>query len=235
MAVRGASCFARWEGAEFIALFRGKTAAEAAVQVEHALQVLRRVDFRAGEPEPLLLTFSAGVSDLLVGGNFDDAMASADRLRDAAKHAGRNRVISALPDDGLPKRRILLAEDDPDVVRILTRHLQREGFEVLHCANGRLALETAPMAGVAAIISDIEMPELNGLGFLEGVRAHPMLKHVPMMMLTAVGAEDVIVRAFELGADDYVTKPFVVREVVARVRRLLRRPSVSAVALALEA
>ncbi|MBK8003415.1 MAG: response regulator [Gemmatimonadetes bacterium] len=232
MALRSAACLARWDGAEFIAMFRGKRAEEARALVEQALVALRRVDFRAGEAEPLLLTFSAGVSELGNGITMDDALAEADRLRHLAKESGRNQVLSGAPREAVPARRILFAEDDPDVVRMVTRHLRAEGFEVVHCPDGRQALELAPGCGASLLISDIEMPELDGLGLLQGIRAHPMLRHLPVMMLTAMGDDQHIVRAFELGADDYVIKPFSVREVAARARRLLRRPSLAALPLA---
>lgn len=232
MALRSAACLARWDGAEFIALFRGKRAEEARAAVEQALVALRGVDFRAGEAEPLVLTFSAGVCDLGNGITMDDALAEADRLRHLAKEGGRNQVLAGAPREAVPVRRILFAEDDPDVVRMVSRHLRAEGFEVVHCADGRRALEVAPGAGASLVISDIEMPELDGLGLLQELRAHPLLRHLPVMMLTAMGDDQHIVRAFELGADDYVIKPFSVREVAARARRLLRRPSLAALPLA---
>ena len=73
------------------------------------------------------------------------------------------------------------------------------------------------------------MPGLDGLGLLEAIRAHSELRHLPVMMLTAMGEEAFIVRAFELGADDYVLKPFSLRELVARLRRLLRPPCLAGV------
>jgi diguanylate cyclase (GGDEF)-like protein len=229
MALRQAAIFARWDGAEFIALFAQQTPAEAGAALEQALGVLRRIDFRPGEGAPLTVTFSAGVVGIETQQELEDAIAEGDRLRYVAKESGRSRVVTAGSHDVIPSRRILLAEDDPDVSKLVSRHLRREGFDVVAFPDGAQALENAPGLGVAMIISDLEMPNLDGLGFLRGVREHPELRHVPVMMLTAMGDETYIVRAFELGADDYVLKPFSMREVTARVRRLLRRPSVSGV------
>ncbi len=226
LALRSAVCFARWDGAEFIALFADQSAAETGMTVAQALEMVRRLEFKGAEAEPLVVTFSAGVADVASEQGFEDTLASADRLLHTALITGRNRVISSDKAQTIPAPRILLADDDPNVVRVLSLYLRREGFEVIHFPDGKLALAAAPGSGASLIISDIEMPELDGLGFLQGVREQPELRHVPVMMLTAVGDERIIVRAFELGADDYVTKPFSTREVAARVRRLLRRPTV---------
>ncbi len=232
MALRQATIFARWDGAEFIALFAGRNAAEAGAAVENALGVLRRVDFRPGQDAPLVVTFSSGVVEWNPDQSVDEAIAEGDRLCYIAKASGRNRVVTASGHTIVPTRRILLAEDDPNVVRMVSRNLQQQGFDVVDFPNGAEALANAARIGPALIISDIEMPVLDGLGFLRGLREHPELRHVPVMMLTAMGDENYIVRAFELGADDYVLKPFSMREVVARVRRLLRRPSLVGVPVA---
>lgn len=231
MALRQAALFARWDGAEFIALFAGRTAAEAGTAVDQALIDLRRVEFRPGLPTPLTVTFSAGVADVPRNLPMEEGMALADRLRYVAKASGRNRVVAGEPPTVLPPRRILLAEDDPNMVRLLTRHLRREGFEVVAFPDGAAALAQAPESGAALVISDIEMPNLDGLDLLESLRARAEFRHIPIMMLTAMGDESYVVRAFELGADDYVLKPFSIREVTARVRRLLRRPCLAGVPL----
>lgn len=226
MSLRTASCFARWDGAEFIAFFAARTAGEAAASVEQGLEALRKVDFRQGTDEPLVLTFSAGVTDLQPDQDINDAIDVADRLRYAAKTGGRNRVVVGTATAPTSVARILLVEDDNDIVRLLTRHLRREGFEVVHAPDGEEALAIFPTSGASMVISDVEMPRLDGLGFLRGLREHPAGRHIPVMMLTAMGDENYVVRAFELGADDYVLKPFSAREVTARIRRMLRRPSV---------
>ena len=229
MSLRQASCFARWDGAEFIALFVGRSAAAAGQAVEQALDSLKRVDFRQGREQPLTLTFSAGVADVLPEQSIEDVLAAADRLRYVAKAAGRCRVVSREDAGSVPARKILVAEDDPDIVRLLTRHLQREGFDPLVYRDGVQALAAFPDSGAALVISDIEMPGLDGLGLLQDLRAHPAGRHLPIIMLTAMGDENYIVRAFELGADDYILKPFSARELTARIRRLLRRPSVAGI------
>lgn len=231
MSLRAASCFARWDGAEFVALFPRRSPVEAAVLVERALTGLRRLDFRAGTSPALSITFSAGLAGVRPGAAIADALASADRLCFTAKSSGRNRVVAEGSDSTVPTRRILLAEDDPRITELLVRQLRREGFEVVAYPNGAEALAAAPESGAALVITDLEMPELDGLGLLRGLREHPLTRHLPVMVLTAMGDENHIVRAFELGADDYVLKPFTIREVAARLRRMLRRPTTSGVPL----
>lgn len=229
MALRQAAVFARWDGAEFIALFVGRTAVEAGALVDQARTVLRRVDFRSGGDTPVTLSFSAGVVDLPPKLSIEEGIAQADRLRYLAKASGRDRVVAGEPVVPAPRPRILLAEDDPAMVRVMTQYLGHEGFEVLHFPDGAAALAGLPTSGASLVISDIEMPQLDGLGFLRALRERPECRHLPVMMVTALGDERHVVHAFELGADDYVTKPVSMRELAARVRRLLRRPSVSGV------
>lgn len=229
MSLPQAASFARWDGAVFIAFFTGRSLADAARAVEQALDTLRQVDFRQGQEQALHLTFSAGVVEAPPGQSLEDVLAAADRLCFIAKGRGRNRVLAGADGFTPPAIRVLVAEDDQDILRLLDRQLRHEGFEPLLYEDGAAALEAFPTSGAGLIISDIEMPRLDGLGLLEQIRAHPVGRHIPIMMLTAMGDERYVVRAFELGADEYVTKPFLPREVMARVRRLLRRPTVAGI------
>lgn len=226
MALRPRGFFARLDGSQFVALFAGTSANDAGKTLELALSVIRRVDFRAHESAPLQVTFSAGVAEVPIDATLDSALALADRARLQARNAGRNRVVLGATGGFTPARRILFAEDDPVIVRVVMPHLRREGFEVIHFPDGASALAAAVEVSPALVISDIDMPGLDGLGLLRGLREHAATRHVPVMMLTAVGDENCVIRAFELGADDYMIKPVSMREVVARVRSLLRRPSV---------
>ncbi|MEO8634753.1 MAG: response regulator [Gemmatimonadales bacterium] len=221
-----ADCLARWDGSDFVALFARKTPAEAGVALQSALESLRDVNFRKGQSEPLVLTYSAGVAGLEAGGDVNDALAQADRLCYIAKSSGRARVVSEAVATSAPSRRILLAEDDPSIITLVGRYLRHDGFSVSAFPNGRTALAAAPLSGASLLITDIEMPELDGIGLIRGIREHPALRHLPIMVLSGLGDENMIVRAIEAGADEYVLKPFSAREVAVRVRRLLRRPAV---------
>ncbi|MBI5367255.1 MAG: response regulator transcription factor [Planctomycetes bacterium] len=116
---------------------------------------------------------------------------------------------------------ILVIEDEPDLVLGLRRNLEAEGFRVLHALDGAHGLELAIKETPDCVILDWMLPKLDGLEVCRRLRAAG--RRVPVLMLTARGQEVVKVVGLEVGADDYVVKPFGVRELVARVKALLRR------------
>ncbi|MBX6762968.1 MAG: response regulator transcription factor [Rubrobacteraceae bacterium] len=122
-------------------------------------------------------------------------------------------------------RKILLVDDEPSIQKMLTRALEREGFEVHTAGDGEEALEAFSAYQPHLIILDIMLPKLDGTEVCRRIRAQ---SDVPIIMLTAKDDEIDRVVGLELGADDYVTKPFAVRELVARVRAIMRRVSVPA-------
>jgi DNA-binding response OmpR family regulator len=117
---------------------------------------------------------------------------------------------------------VLVVEDDPNVAEVLTRYLRREGYVVTCLDDGRAALELALAAPPDLAVLDIMLPGMTGLELCRRLRAE---MDVPIIMLTALGEEADRVVGLELGADDYVTKPFSPRELTARVKAILRRCS----------
>ena len=117
-------------------------------------------------------------------------------------------------------QRVLVVEDDPVVADTLTLYLEHAGFEVVAARDGADGLEVVLRQPFALVILDWMLPGMSGPDVLRRLRA---ASDVPVMMLTARTAEDDRVRGFDLGADDYVAKPFSPREVVARAKALLRR------------
>ncbi|GAC1364559.1 MAG: hypothetical protein NVSMB32_07220 [Actinomycetota bacterium] len=115
---------------------------------------------------------------------------------------------------------ILVVEDDANVAEVLSRYLRREGFDVTCLDDGAVALELALASPPDLAVLDIMLPGLSGLEVCRRLRASG---DVPIIMLTALGEEADRVVGLELGADDYVTKPFSPREVTARVKAILRR------------
>ncbi len=120
-------------------------------------------------------------------------------------------------------RRILVVDDEPSLQKMLTHALEREGFQVYAVGDGEAALEAVGSYEPHLIILDIMLPKLDGTEVCRRVRAY---SDVPIIMLTAKDDEIDRVVGLELGADDYVTKPFAVRELVARVRAIMRRVAV---------
>ena len=116
--------------------------------------------------------------------------------------------------------RVLLADDDPGVADVVAYALRREGFEVDTVADGEAAVAEAARAPYDVVVLDVMMPRLSGMDACRRLRAE---SSVPIVMLTAKDAEVDRVLGLELGADDYVTKPFSTAELVSRLRAILRR------------
>ena len=120
-------------------------------------------------------------------------------------------------------QRALVVEDDPDIGQLLTHYLQKAGFEPTLLTTGREVLPRARREAFDVILLDVMLPGLDGLQVCRALRADPGTAQVPIIMLTAKGEEPDRIVGLELGADDYITKPFSPNEVIARVRALLRR------------
>ncbi len=119
-----------------------------------------------------------------------------------------------------PGSRVLVVDDEPALRHLLKAYLTKEGFEVLEAASGEQALSLLRGGGVDLAVVDVMLPELDGFEVVRRIRARSA---VPIILLTARGEETNRVAGLELGADDYVVKPFSAPEVVARVRAHLRR------------
>lgn len=117
--------------------------------------------------------------------------------------------------------RILTVEDDPSIRRGIVHSLRFSGFEVEEAADGTLGLEQAMRLDYDLLLLDLVLPGVSGLEILRAVRSQS--SHIPVIVLTARGDEDDRVKGLELGADDYVVKPFSVRELLARIEAVLRR------------
>ena len=118
-------------------------------------------------------------------------------------------------------KRILIIEDEPDIVRGLTDALDFEGFDVVSASSGAEGLERARETDPHCVLLDLMLPDENGYHVCEQLRAeHPV---VPIVMLTAKAQESDKIRGFDVGADDYVTKPFSIAELIARINAIFRR------------
>jgi len=120
-------------------------------------------------------------------------------------------------------REVLVVEDEPDIRRLVVLHLERDGFRCRTAANGPDALREVKAAVPDLIILDLMLPELDGLEVCRRLRRDAATAAVPIIMLTAKSDEVDRVVGLEIGADDYVAKPFSPKELVARVRAVLRR------------
>ncbi len=120
-------------------------------------------------------------------------------------------------------KRILIIEDDKDIVELVRYNLEKEDFRVLAVGDGVSGLAQVKKSPPDLLLLDLMLPKLSGLEICKDIRRDSSLNRLPILMLTARGDEADRVVGLELGADDYVTKPFSPRELVARVKALLRR------------
>ena len=118
---------------------------------------------------------------------------------------------------------VLVVEDEPDIRDLVVFHLERESFQVRTARTGAEALRQVKASATDLIILDLMLPELDGLEVCRRLRRDPATSFIPVIMLTAKGDEVDRVVGLEIGADDYVTKPFSPKELVARIRAILRR------------
>ena len=120
-------------------------------------------------------------------------------------------------------RRVLVVEDDPDIVELVSLYLSKEGFAVDSVGDGRQGLQRVRDGRYDLLILDLQLPGADGLTICAEVRGARATRDIPVVMLTARGDEADRIVGLEMGADDYVTKPFSPKELVARVRALFRR------------
>jgi phosphate regulon transcriptional regulator PhoB len=121
------------------------------------------------------------------------------------------------------RRKVLVIEDERDIRELVRVNLEAEGFSVLEAGDGELGLALVKRERPAAVILDLMLPGLGGLEVCRRIRAEEVTSRMPVVVLTARSAEADKVVGLEIGADDYVTKPFSPRELTARVKALLRR------------
>jgi two-component system phosphate regulon response regulator PhoB len=124
---------------------------------------------------------------------------------------------------------ILVCDDEPDLVDLLALHLGREGFRALAVGNGQAVLDATSAGPLPeAILLDLMLPDISGIEVCRRIRRDPRTAGIPIVVLSARGEEIDRVVAFEVGADDYVVKPFSVRELLLRLRAILRRTTLPA-------
>ena len=125
----------------------------------------------------------------------------------------------------MAKESILVVEDEDDIRELLRYNLAKEGYQVTGAASGEEALKAVRVAMPDLVLLDLMLPGLDGLEVCRSLKQDPQTRNLPIVMLTAKGEEADIVAGLELGADDYITKPFSLRVLLARLRAVLRRRS----------
>jgi DNA-binding response OmpR family regulator len=120
----------------------------------------------------------------------------------------------------IPPMKILVAEDEPMLLKTIELKLRKEGYDVISTTDGREAIAKIRETGPDMVITDIMMPYASGLEIVSFLR-NESVKKIPVIILSAMEQEKVVMEAFELGADDYITKPFSLNELAIRVKKLI--------------
>jgi CheY-like chemotaxis protein len=124
---------------------------------------------------------------------------------------------------GVPAVKVLLVDDEDSLRKVMRDLLERDGYDVAEARDGVQALDQIDRVGPDIIVLDLNLPGLDGYGVLSHLRSRPATASIPVIVLTAKGDEDNEVRVFELGADDFLTKPFRARALSARLEAVLGR------------
>ncbi len=123
----------------------------------------------------------------------------------------------------MAKPKILVIEDEADILEVITYNLEREGHKVVSCRNGEQGLSRIRTDNPDLVILDLMLPGMDGVEVCRQVKSDPVTRAIPVIMVTAKSEESDIVLGLGIGADDYITKPFSPKELVARVKVVLRR------------
>ena len=221
--LRASDLIARWGGEEFAVFFPNTDLKEARMALNKALKAFRAEKFSARGGRTFQVSFSAGLAEFKQGISIEQSIANADRFLYLAKAAGRDQVLSETDKISSFKKTVLLVEDDDLTASIIERYLKKDGFKIIHARESEGALEALSDKSISLITLDVKIPGMDGFELLQRFRKVPSLHQTPIIMLTSSAKQEDIVRGFQLGADDYILKPFSPRELLARVHRFLQK------------
>lgn len=126
-------------------------------------------------------------------------------------------------DKNMPRETILIVDDEEDIIELIKYNLKNEGYDILTAFTGEQAIKIARQSRPDLIVLDLMLPGIDGLEVTRYLKNNDQTKDLPIVMLTAKGEESDIVTGLELGANDYISKPFSPKELLARIRAILRR------------
>ncbi|MGV3508056.1 MAG: response regulator transcription factor [Sphingobacteriaceae bacterium] len=122
--------------------------------------------------------------------------------------------------------KVLVIEDEELMIKALEFRLKKDGYEVYLARDGSQGIEMLNSSTYDLVITDIMMPFVSGLEVVSYIKSHPIMKDTPVIVLSSIGLERVVTEAFELGAEDFMTKPFNLGELVVRVKKFVRQTNV---------
>jgi PleD family two-component response regulator len=222
--LRRSDLMARWDGDEFTLLFPGTTLDGACRAVDKVLHMFAQEKFRTSDGRPIPISFSAGIISVPPDAKIEEAMAEADRFLYLAKANGRGRWMSSTDWVQPPTEKVLLAADDPQVTEMIQQCMQSEGLQIVHCRDAGTALQAALNMSFKLCILDLHKQAAllpGGSSLLGELRRAG--QSMPVLMLTSLDQNQGLAVGFELGADDYLVKPFTAFDLMSHARHLLRR------------
>jgi len=228
-AIGEGDCLGRWETTVLVGIFPGRTEESAKQLIETTILALARATSLDGFRQAgIAVSLSGGVTGVAADEPLHDVIASAERSLYSAQASEETSVRSGSDPLDFEMRTVLLVEDDRVTATLIHHRLVRDGHEVVGFGDGSEAHSWALKNDFDLAILDVKVPGMDGFELLAKLRAVARYEDVPIVMLTGMGSEADVIRGLELGADDYVLKPFSPSELLARVRRLLHARGASA-------
>ena len=225
--LRQSDLAARWDGDAFVVALPNTLVEGAVVALKKIRDLLRASNATTPAGTAVALDCSAGVADVADADRTGDAVAKADRVLHYSRRAGPGTILSTTDPLGTDSNVVLLIEDDPVSAAVVRHRLARDGFDVRHFVDGEEALEAAQELDAALVLLDVKLPGMDGFELLRRLRESERFARVPIAMVSALTREEDIVRGLELGADDYISKPFSTNELRARVQRMLQERGIA--------
>lgn len=214
----GGALVGRWFGDEFLAVLPGLSEEDATATV--AAEVQRILSLTPFMNTGVSLMY--GVVRLEPDVDVRDVIANAQRMVVSAEGTQEDPAFKVEDVDSPDGHPVMLVEEDEVTARLVEHRLAREGLEVVRFRNGTDAKQALASSRFSLAILDVQVQGTDGFELLEALAGGPAESHVPVVVLTAMGGEADVIRGLDLGASDYMLKPFSPTELIARVRRLLR-------------
>lgn len=219
--LRKTDVIGRWSPDRFILLFPHTPVAGAVIALEKLQHTLTQDQPFLNNPE-YLPAFSAGLVQVKPDMIFEEALLAGTQLMQEALTPGSSPIrfhAEELNQENQPH--ILLLDDDPLILQMLHFVMSKQGFQVTQLSDGSQILNILSSTPVSLVIMDVKMPGVDGFEVLEMIRKRREFDELPVVMLSSLKGEEHIARGFELGANDYLYKPFSPSELVIRIRRFL--------------
>ena len=223
--MRATDILARWGTYEFAMLFPGEDQFGGTRAVEKVIEASRKQVFDADDGSSFKLDLAAGVALAPPGSAVDDIMSEADRYVYLAAASGRSRVVSDQSTRPAQRvQRVLTLVHDNVMANVIRQLFEKEGFEVTHITSSDTDINTIVDSQRYHLIAiDEDLPSRGGFAILKELRNQPKNNRTPIVMLIEGGSEEEVARSLDLGANDYMVKPFSPFTFIERMRRLLAR------------